>query len=98
MHQGFPYYLTNFSFVTHPFLIKIKLLFLWPYNGILRKGMKNPLTETDIPDISKEESSNYNLLWYQKLCQKNQEIEQHGVKKSINLHRALVHDFFKSSW
>lgn len=76
---------------------KIKLLFLWPYNGILKKGMESPLTEIDIPDISKEESSHHNLAWYQKLCQKNQKVEEHGVKK-IDLHRALVYDFLQSSW
>ena len=59
--------------------------------------MESPLTEIDIPDISKEESSHHNLVWYQKLCQKNQKVEEDRVKK-IDLHRALAYDFLQTSW
>jgi hypothetical protein len=61
--------------------------------------MKQPLTEDDLPDISQEESSKYNLVWFEHIWKKSQQQQETAIQKGHpNLHRALVRDFLKSSW
>jgi hypothetical protein len=60
--------------------------------------MKQPLTEDDLPDISQEESSKYNLVWFEQIWKKSQQQQTAIPKKHPSLHRALIRDFLKSSW
>jgi hypothetical protein len=81
-----------------------RLFFHWPY-ALLRLGMQRTIQEEDLPEISVNDSSKHNLLWFEKLWQQElsrvkglqQKRKDHGQVKP-SLQRALIVDFLKSTW
>lgn len=73
-----------------------RLVYIWPY-PLLELGMKRPLTDIDLPDIDKVDSSHYNRNYLEQLWQ----AEKKKCKKSgqqPQLWKALLKDFFTSQW
>lgn len=70
-----------------------RILFLWPYS-LLKLGLERPLEEIDLPEIMKQDSSQFNKRYFEKLWKK----EQESNPKNPSLHRAFLKDFFLSIW
>lgn len=68
-----------------------RLFFTWPY-ALLKKGLKRPLTDADLPDIEPMDSSENALAHFQTLWNSQQR------KQSPSLRRAIAWDFFTSVW
>jgi ATP-binding cassette subfamily C (CFTR/MRP) protein 4 len=85
-----------------------KCFFTWPY-PLLKLGMERTLEESDLPNIMKEESSTYNRnliedIWEKELKRvekiNNKNRTNNNKKKEVkpNLCRALLIDYFKTTW
>eukprot|EP00978_Attheya_sp_CCMP212_P026115 scaffold85210_cov51-Attheya_sp.AAC.2 len=70
-----------------------KLFWNWPAE-LLYLGMKRPLVESDLPEITPCDSSRFNREYFERIW--NQELERHPEKPS--LHRAILRDFIRSLW
>jgi ATP-binding cassette subfamily C (CFTR/MRP) protein 4 len=70
-----------------------RLIFSWPYS-LLKTGMERPLREDDLPDILEAESSKYQQNYFERIW----EAERKRSPQKPNLHRALLVDYFKSTW
>uniref|UniRef100_A0A7S2L9K9 ATP-dependent transporter ycf16 n=1 Tax=Leptocylindrus danicus TaxID=163516 RepID=A0A7S2L9K9_9STRA len=71
-----------------------KSLFSWPW-PLLKLGQSKILNEDDLPSLSKEDTSDFNLEFMEKLYA--QSMDEKGGDK-FSLHRALLWDFIKSVW
>ncbi len=79
-----------------------KSFFMWPYS-LLKVGMERSLEEHDLPHIMEQESSVHNRNLFEKVW--NDELERVEKYNSTNkrhiqpsLYRALMTDFFKTTW
>lgn len=70
-----------------------KAIFAWPY-ALLKLGLERPLTESDLPEISKEDTSAYNRIYFERLWEEEKRL--HPEKPMLQ--RAVMKDFFKSIW
>lgn len=70
-----------------------KLVFSWPYS-LLKIGLQRPLAELDLPDILEEDSSKHQRNYFENIWEK----EKQRSPEKPNLHRALLIDYFKSTW
>lgn len=81
-----------------------KFFFRWPYS-MLQVGIQRTLEEIDLPNIMEQESSSYNRNHFEKIWEDElKRVEKYKCtnkkKKKIkpSLHRALLVDFFKTTW
>lgn len=81
-----------------------KLFFIWPY-PLLRLGMRQTLTDADLPAGLPNDSSAHSLRYFQRLWEREQmEAQQHpqhrrrGHPQKPSLRRALARDYFLSVW
>ncbi|CAJ1953935.1 unnamed protein product [Cylindrotheca closterium] len=70
-----------------------KLLFSWPFS-LLKIGLERPLTELDLPEILQVDSSKYQRNYVEDLWEK----EKERCPEQPSLRRALLIDYFKSTW
>lgn len=76
-----------------------RLLFLWPYDLIQRgQRLQRPITEMDLPQVLKEDSSSYNLCIIEQLWEHEQKRCACSSKKRPNLHRALFYHYISTMW
>ena len=81
-----PSILENASFLS-------KLIFTWPYK-LLKIGLERPLGERDLPEISEVDSSKFQRNLFERIW----EAEKKRDPQNPSLHRALLVDFFRSTW
>lgn len=81
-----PSLLANASFLQ-------RLVFSWPY-PLLKVGLERPLGEADLPGILEIDSSSYQRNCFERIW----EAEKKRCPEKPNLHRALLVDYFKSTW
>ncbi len=75
-----------------------RILFLWPYDLIQRgQRLHRPITEMDLPQVLKEDSSNYNLGIIEQLWEYEQKRSSKN-KQRPNLHRALLYHYISTMW
>lgn len=70
-----------------------KLVFSWPFS-LLKIGLERPLTELDLPEILETDTSKHQRNYFEAIWEK--ELQRRPDKP--NLHRALLLDYFKSTW
>ncbi|GKY92774.1 hypothetical protein MPSEU_000247200 [Mayamaea pseudoterrestris] len=70
-----------------------KLFFVWPY-PLLKLGMKRPLVEIDLPQVTRVDESEYNRDYFLRLWKE----EKERNPTAPNLHRLVAMDFFRSTW
>ncbi len=76
-----------------------RLLFLWPYDLIQRgQRLHRPITEMDLPQVLKEDSSSYNLCIIERLWDHEQKHCASSNKKRPSLHRALFCHYISTMW
>jgi ATP-binding cassette subfamily C (CFTR/MRP) protein 4 len=81
-----------------------RLFFHWPY-ALLHLGMQQTIQEQDLPEISQDDSSQHNLLWFEQIW--NQELirvqtlekeKKTNTRFRPSLLRAVVLSYLKSTW
>jgi ATP-binding cassette subfamily C (CFTR/MRP) protein 4 len=70
-----------------------RLIFSWPYS-LLKIGLERPLGQPDLPEIQEADTSKYQRNYFERIW----ENEKKRCPESPNLHRALVVDYFKTTW
>eukprot|EP00980_Cylindrotheca_fusiformis_P010610 scaffold2362_cov109-Cylindrotheca_fusiformis.AAC.1 len=70
-----------------------KLTFSWPYS-LLKLGLERPLERFDLPQIVDIDSSSYQRDHFERIW----EAEKKRCPEKPNLHRAMLVDYFKSTW
>lgn len=81
-----PSLLGNASFIA-------RLIFSWPY-ALLKIGLERPLGEQDLPDILDIDTSKFQRNYFERIW----EDEKKRSPDKPNLHRALLVDYFKTTW
>eukprot|EP00526_Cylindrotheca_closterium_P003573 CAMPEP_0113610786 /NCGR_PEP_ID=MMETSP0017_2-20120614/5211_1 /TAXON_ID=2856 /ORGANISM="Cylindrotheca closterium" /LENGTH=1304 /DNA_ID=CAMNT_0000519695 /DNA_START=42 /DNA_END=3956 /DNA_ORIENTATION=+ /assembly_acc=CAM_ASM_000147 len=70
-----------------------KLVFSWPFS-LLKIGLERPLSELDLPEILQADTSKHQRNYFEDIWEK----ERQRCPEKPSLRRALLIDYFKSTW
>lgn len=74
-----------------------RLFFLWPW-PLLKLGLERPLTDADLAEVSEEDSSRYNLEFWQSLWDPATASTTRGGGGRSHLSWPMFREFVRSTW